>query len=198
MAEPRKWSVGDRVLHPRQPDWGVGRVKSCQPASHEGRACQRLTVLFDRSGSKTISTAFVELQEVSEIMGQSHTESEPREELGTRQLSEALATIPESAVDPFRPAVDRLTETLRWYRFESSGRSLLDWAMALSRVQDPLSILNRHELERAFDGFYRKLDAVLLDVGRRVMREDRAGFQRIAQDAPARAKRTLAMVIAGR
>lgn len=57
-----KFQIGDRILHPAKPEWGVGTVSSASGIVHEGAPCQRLAIRFDRAGLKTISTAFVALR----------------------------------------------------------------------------------------------------------------------------------------
>jgi hypothetical protein len=65
IATQDKFQIGDRVLHPRKPEWGVGTVASAAGAVHEGSPCQRLSIRFDRAGLKTITTAFVNLRRAS-------------------------------------------------------------------------------------------------------------------------------------
>lgn len=64
-ATQDKFQIGDRVLHPGKPEWGVGTVASAAGAVHEGSPCQRLSIRFDRAGLKTITTAFVSLRRAS-------------------------------------------------------------------------------------------------------------------------------------
>jgi len=66
-ATQDKFQIGDRVLHPGKPEWGVGTVASAAGAVHEGGQCQRLGIRFDRAGLKTISTAFVSLRRASKV-----------------------------------------------------------------------------------------------------------------------------------
>ena len=49
MIEP-----GMRVLHPQQPDWGVGQVQSV--------VGERVTVNFEHRGKLLINTAIVDLE----------------------------------------------------------------------------------------------------------------------------------------
>lgn len=56
---------GDRVTHRNRPEWGAGTVTLAEPASHNGAACQRLTIRFDRAGAKVLSTALAPLQAFS-------------------------------------------------------------------------------------------------------------------------------------
>lgn len=56
---------GDRVTHRNRPEWGAGTVTLAEPATHNGSACQRLTIRFDRAGAKVLSTALAPLQAFS-------------------------------------------------------------------------------------------------------------------------------------
>lgn len=67
IATQDKFQIGDRVLHPAKPEWGVGTVASAAGAVHEGTTCQRLAIRFDRAGLKTITTAFVNLRRASGV-----------------------------------------------------------------------------------------------------------------------------------
>ena len=47
------------------------------------------------------------------------------------------------------------------YRFERSSRALMDWAVAQSGLDDPLSRFSRHELEELFERWVTQRDAHL-------------------------------------
>ena len=66
MNSTKQWAFGDKVIHAGKPEWGSGVVTAVQAATHDGRACQSLTIRFDRAGVKTISTAFAKLVPASE------------------------------------------------------------------------------------------------------------------------------------
>jgi hypothetical protein len=53
---------GDRVTHRNRPEWGAGTVTLAEPATHNGAACQRLTIRFDRAGAKVLSTGLAPLE----------------------------------------------------------------------------------------------------------------------------------------
>jgi len=61
MTANKQWAFGDKVIHSAKPEWGTGVVTAAQGTTHEGQACQSLTVRFDRAGVKTLSTAFAKL-----------------------------------------------------------------------------------------------------------------------------------------
>ena len=65
----------------------------------------------------------------------------------------ALKSLPDAATDPLSSLASRLRASLGLYRYSTEPRSLLDWAVAQTQLGDPLSHLNRHELEQAFGLF---------------------------------------------
>ncbi len=50
-----QFSKDDRVVHALRPEWGVGRVLRAEATQRDGTPCQRLTIRFERAGSKTES-----------------------------------------------------------------------------------------------------------------------------------------------
>lgn len=75
-----------------------------------------------------------------------------------KKIEEGMAALPEDATDPFRTVEQRLKATLDLYRFDRSGRSLIEWATAQSGLADPLSRFNRHELEQFHERWRHGLD----------------------------------------
>ncbi|MBX3316704.1 MAG: DUF3553 domain-containing protein [Phycisphaeraceae bacterium] len=154
------WKVGDRVIHAGRPEWGTGAVTSVEAAVHNGHACQRLGIRFDRVGPKTISTAFADLRHPDAAPSLDRKLSDAAGLDGPDHLKAAqvLGELPDEATDPFISFKARLTNTLKLYRFTGSGGSLLDWATAQTGLSDPLSRFSRHELELAFDRFKMNLE----------------------------------------
>lgn len=190
MKPPHSFQPNDQLQHPGKPEWGVGTVLAIQPASHEGKPCQRLTVRFAGGGKKTINTAFASLIHLGEPQPAT-TQSRPKP--GSRssiaptpppappqsptqpqpdkaELIQRLSQLPGSLTDPFRDLQARLTETLEQYRTQPDNRGLLQWASIQTGLADPMSILNRHELEEHFANQRIRLDRhlkSLLDEARR-------------------------------
>lgn len=154
-----EWKAGDRVVHQGKPEWGVGSVTAAQGAVQDGRHCQRVTVRFENGGLKTVSTAFAKLAKAESGSGAAETPNGTwLDDLEGVDIRDRLATLPETATDPFSSLESRLKSTLELYRFSDSGGSLLAWASAQTGLSDPLSCLNRHELELAFQKFQMLLD----------------------------------------
>lgn len=154
-----EFAVGDRVVHPQRLEWGEGVISKAVKFAANGESGQKLTVRFDHAGLKTISTIHAPLtraEESEQRRSKSDLESGDGDWLAAlegRSPAEVFAAIPERARDPFASLADRLTATLDLYRYERSGRSLLDWAIVQSGLRDPLSRFNRHELETHFQRF---------------------------------------------
>ncbi len=152
----KQWSFGDRVVHAGRPEWGQGVITSAVSEQHEGRACQRLVIRFDRAGLKTISTAHADLRPPSEVpllMAETETKVDPLAGLGGPSARDLMLRLPDAATDPFTTPRARMLATLNLYRYTGDGGSLLDWAAMQSGLKDPMTKFNRHELEEIFRRF---------------------------------------------
>ncbi|MFG0260692.1 MAG: DUF3553 domain-containing protein, partial [Phycisphaerales bacterium JB041] len=156
MSE-QHWRPGDRLVHSLRPEWGTGLVLSATSIRQDGQNAQRLSIRFDRAGTKTIiSTAVATLVPPGSVaVATSPSASRPEVAPVPNQAesARALREIPDAASDPFRPLVARLEATAALYRFEPSGKLLLDWAAAQTGLADPLSVFSRSDLEQAFAQF---------------------------------------------
>ena len=70
-------------------------------------------------------------------------------EIAKRRPEQAMSELPPEATDPFLTPERRLKNLLALYRFDG-GAKLIDWAVAQSGLDDPLSRFNRTELEAFF------------------------------------------------
>ncbi len=158
----KDWSKGDSIVHSGKPEWGSGQVLSAENFVHEGKPAQRLTIRFDRAGTKTISTAFADLRPASDmprLLTSEHEEPDALAQVAlTANVEEMMTALPDRATDPFSGLRSRLTATLELYRFTETGGALLDWAATQTGLKDPLSRFNRHELEQWFGKFKIELD----------------------------------------
>lgn len=149
-----QFSFGDKVVHTGRAEWGVGTVSQAVGDVHEGKACQRLTIRFERAGLKTLSTAIATLVHASDAPAMAaHVSAAADPLLGMNTAKDAkdlMLKIPDNACDPFQPPRVRLEATARLYRFNEHGGSLIDWAAAQSGLKDPMTRFNRHELEDLF------------------------------------------------
>ncbi len=200
MTEDRKtYRPGDRVRHEAKPEWGVGTVEEVQPVTQDGRPCQRLVVNFAHRGRTTVNTLFARITPLGgNGHGQDHADAPADrrssgggwlQQLEGKSGDEALTDLPEATRDPFSSPARRLKATLDLYRFTDEPRSLLDWAVAQTGEDDPLSHRNRHELEQAFEQYKRVRDQHLLSLLRTV---DEGTLQAVAAEAPEAARRKIA------
>lgn len=191
----RTWKVGDRVGHAGRPEWGQGEVLSAEPSTQDGKPCQRVTVRFDRGGTRSLSTAFAELREwcpaAHDDAAQSHTADVLGLNGSRRDYEEAMTRLPEPATDPFRPLKARLSATLGLYRFGPEGASLIDWAAMQSGLKDPMTRFNRHELEGLFRRFQGALDAHLRKLVLDSRKQDPAALAEALAGAPPAARNAL-------
>lgn len=167
MSEARSFAFGDRVVHEERPEWGVGRVLSVEPFSHNGAQGQRLRVRFSRGGLKTLTTPPARLapaQDEADAQAAETAGGGWLERIAQKSPEEIFSALPESATDPFASPEARLRATFDLYRFSAEGASLVDWAVAQSGLADPLSRYSRHELEALFKRFDRAREAHLQEL----------------------------------
>lgn len=164
-----RFQTGDRVKHRQRPEWGLGTVTKAEDMAASGKVSQRVSVRFPGAGLKVLNTNYAELDVVSkdeakeiatngvtrsrrEII-ESNGDEEPHwlAPVQEQQLEQKLLSIPEQARDRFNSIKSRLRFTFDLYRFDRSGKGLMDWAVAQSGLDDPLSTFTRHELEVKFD-----------------------------------------------
>jgi len=203
-AEPQTlFSFGDRVVHAAKPEWGTGIVSKAQNLIKDGKQHQSLTIRFERAGLKTLSTAFADLRPASASDGHSNDTTEdgnaPAAPSSGGWLDEAasvppekvMARLPDACADPFSSAEQRLKATIDQYRFTPDGASLLDWAAAQTGLADPLSRFARPELEQFFKRYADNRDAHLRAVADELRKTDPAALDRLAAQAPPKARALL-------
>ena len=165
--QEQAFAPGDRVVHPARPEWGEGTVRQAQPINHQGTTAQRLVVEFTNRGRAVINTAVAPLTPREQATNMTRTTTgSPTSRRGwldelehaTRNASHELWELPEAMTDPFASAKSRLEATLDSYRFSTEARSLIDWAVMQTGLEDPLSKYTRQELEQAFPRFARDRD----------------------------------------
>lgn len=225
------YSVGDKLRHRQRPEWGIGSVTKIELVTRQGQRDQRIWIRFPNAGLKTVLGSMADLdgplgQEASApaqrplapanktpvpTFGDAAETLVAREAthesgwLGTitkRRPDEAMTTLPSTATDPFLSVGRRLEFVLSLYRFEATGGKLIDWAVAQSGLDDPLSRFNRHELEAFFQRWAFERDAA---VARLVIEARRngadvagKGIDEILRLAPPAAQRALRKLNAAR
>ncbi len=189
----REWKSGEQVIHSGRPEWGVGQITRAEVQATNGARSQTLTIRFDRAGLKTLSTAYADLRPASSDSPASTGPIAPETLVPDDEpdAAERLASLPDEATDPFLPIDARLRATFVLYRFNPSGGSLLDWAIAQSGLRDPLSRFSRHELEQSFERFRIALDQHLKNLLVSMKRQDPTGLQAVLAAAPPGAQQAL-------
>lgn len=177
MNNHLRFEFGDRVRHAKRPEWGVGSVIRTEETSINGTPAQRVAIRFPNAGLKRLVSTQAELEKVQadhtdeaalESSSGSRLEAWDKMEqsewlgpLARRKIEETMISLPESSCDPFASLDRQLSATLHLYRFDRSGRGLIDWAVAQSGLKDPLSRFTRQELEQLFDRWALNRDAHL-------------------------------------
>lgn len=197
------WKSGDRVVHTARPEWGFGRVLSVTAIRENGTDAQRVTVRFDRAGTKTLSTAVARLAQADsapvQVLAPDDGEDDPfSQALDKASITARLHALPDPATDPFLPMARRLESTAGLYRFEDHGKSLLDWAAAQTGLADPLSALSRHDLEEAFRRFRHNLDAHLAKLVQQARREEPAALSGLGAKVTPQVREMLTRLLTSR
>jgi Protein of unknown function (DUF3553) len=163
MSETQ-YAYGDRVRHVRRPEWGIGTIVKVEDAALNGHRDWRLSIRFPNAGTKTLISSQAELEQVHGnvepyVNGQERSvaawdklsEGGWLNSVAERKVKEQMISLPPEVKDPFNSLAKRLVLTMALYRFDRSGRGLIDWAVAQSGLDDPLSRFTRHDLEQHFD-----------------------------------------------
>jgi hypothetical protein len=207
MASHTSFKFGDRVRHRKRPEWGIGSVVKTEEVTVSGQHTQRVSVRFPNAGLKTLSTAHAELEPAG---GDDDDSARPTIDLwdglraagwqtpmAQRKISEVMASLPIAARDPFGGPRQQLRFTLDLYRFDRSGRGLMDWAVAQSGLDDPLTRFTRQELEQLFERW-----AVERDVHLRKLidesQNDPAMVRELLAQAPPGARDAVRRITSGR
>lgn len=170
-----RFAFGDRVRHAKCPEWGVGSVVKTEELPVNGTMSQRVSVRFPGVGIKRLSSAHAELERVTDAPPETPgaDDEHPAELWGEieksdwlapvaqRKIDEAMMSLPRQATDPFIEVRERIRFTLTLFRFDRTGRALIDWAVAQTGLDDPMTRFNRHELEQFFDRWAFERDAHL-------------------------------------
>lgn len=199
-----RFSFGDRVRHSKRPEWGVGSVVRVEELPVNGATSQRLQIRFPGVGVKTLAAGHAPLERVAAEAKSVEDPDAPSQVrlwdkvgetdwlagVAQKKIEETMISLPSEASDPFRDIGQRLRFTVKLYRFERTGRGLIDWAVAQTGLDDPLSRFNRHELERFFDRWAYEREAHLARLVREAS-DARLPIDDIAKDAPPAARKVL-------
>jgi len=201
MQQVRQFHFGEKVLHASRPEWGAGVITAASPAIHEGTACQRLTVRFERAGLKTVLTAVADIHSADDHAPPAKEAAAPADwldEAAARDLPKVMASLPERATDPFASLDARLNATLDLYRFSAQGASLIDWAAMQTGLKDPMSRFSRPELEQLFERFATARDQHLKSILDEARKRNPGLIDSVARSAPEAARIALRRFANGR
>ncbi len=206
----RQFSSGDRVRHANRPEWGIGTVLKAEQLPANGHAAQRLSIRFPNAGIKTLVTGHAELERIEDKADPFSGFGSPTVHdwvklngndwlapMAQRKIEEALLSLPQDVRDPFNSLQKRLTLTLGLYRFDRSGRGIIDWAVAQTGLDDPLSRFTRQELEQRFERWTHERDNHLAKLLQEV-RNEPAILAAALKNAPPAAQQAVRRLTAAR
>lgn len=211
MSQPGV-KLGDRVRHSSRPEWGVGTVIKVEQSAANGAMTPRVTVRFPNTGIKVLAALPIPLEVVTDE-GDEPVDDERAIALASafdapdwlapvaqKKALEAMMHLSMAVRDPFLSVRDRLKNTLDLYRFERTGSELIDWAVAQTRLDDPLSRFTRHELEQYFDRWAHERENHLKKLLGEARRDPEVTgeLDELLKRAPARAQQVMRQHIGGR
>lgn len=162
-----------------RPEWGDGQVRQASLTKYNGKEGQRLVIVFKNQGKVTINTAVIKLVAKEKVTDHSMNAPQSTDWLSELEAQQGnkknkLTGLPESLTDPFTEQVTRLERTLGDYRYTAENpRSLLEWAMRQTSMDDPLTQYTRHDLEQAFDRYAYVRGKHLLELVRTLKRNNK-------------------------
>ncbi|MBC8202882.1 MAG: DUF3553 domain-containing protein [Planctomycetes bacterium] len=199
-------AFGDRVTHELHPEWGSGAVIKVENTVVGGKPAPRVTVRFANAGLKVFAgnaLPLTPMQSEHTVPGDRYLERpaiaevEDLERSGLNQavekkLLEIMLAIPMACRDKFNTPEYRLKRTLDLYKYDMSGRGLMEWAIVQTGMDDPLTRFNRGQLEEYFKRWVRDRDSHLSTLLSE-MRDDPKTAKRLMQEAPDAALRVASL-----
>ncbi|GDY06103.1 hypothetical protein LBMAG51_08900 [Phycisphaerae bacterium] len=169
------YKKGDRVRHPSRPEWGIGVVSKIEVVTRGESTDLRVWVRFPSIGEKTLLASAAALEILDDQSFSSAVHSRPSVtdfdvakgggwlgSISKQSANDLMTTLPGEATDPFAHPKRRLEVTIKLYRFDGSPARLVEWSIAQSGLDDPMSRFNRQELEQLYKKWLFNLDAHLL------------------------------------
>lgn len=190
MLTPVMFTQGMQVRHRQRPEWGAGNVTRVETLTRAGNRDQRLWIKFGAAGLKTLLASAADLEVVEGTGAAEHTFA-AREiaseggwlgQIAKKRPEQAMTELPPDATDPFLTPERRLKNLLGLFRFDGTAR-LLDWAIAQTGLDDPLSRFNRTELEAFYKEWSRERDTQLFRLVNEFRRK-RQPIDALLVDAP--------------
>ena len=184
------FTQGMQVRHRQRPEWGAGNVTRVETLTRAGNRDQRLWIKFGAAGLKTLLASAADLEVVEGTGAAEHTFA-AREiaseggwlgQIAKKRPEQAMTELPPDATDPFLTPERRLKNLLGLFRFDGTTK-LLDWAIAQTGLDDPLSRFNRTELEAFYKDWSRERDTQLFRLVNEFRRK-RQPIDALLADAP--------------
>lgn len=169
-----KHKKGDRVRHAERPEWGIGEITKVEILTRDGRPDRRVWIRFPSVGTKTLLASVAGLEPITPednavtmddptfIDREAEHDTGWLGEINKNRPEDAMIEMPGRATDPFSPVRARVQFIITLYRFEGTGGKLVDWAVAQTGMDDPLSHFNRHELEQFYERWKWERDRLLV------------------------------------
>jgi len=163
------FTQGMQVRHRQRPEWGAGNVTRVETLTRAGNRDQRLWIKFGAAGLKTLLASAADLEVIEGTGAAEHT-------FAAREIASEGGWLGQIAKK--RPEKN----LLGLFRFDGATK-LIDWAVAQSGLDDPLSRFNRTELEAFYKEWSRERDTQLFRLVNEFRRK-RQPIDALLVDAP--------------
>lgn len=134
--------VGCKVCNAARPDWGVGVVQRIQSQSTGGQTQHRVSVQFPVIGQRVMLVPPARLVEPADTPTRS---AGWLDTIGGATLDDRLRELPDEIVNLLAGPQERFLALLPLYRNDEDDKSMIRWAIAQTRVGDPLAQWSRDE-----------------------------------------------------
>lgn len=180
------FKIGDKVRSSKRPEWGDGSIMKLDAITFQGKSDVQIYARFQAVGVKTLLASAADLIAADGANDDSltaiHRPSTLNDADATKhkgwlgsidgcKAQEIMTKLPPAATDPFLSLRKRLENTVALYRFDGDNGRLIEWSVAQSGLDDPLSRFNRNELEQFYKRWKFELDAHLKELLGEVRRE---------------------------
>src|SRR5262245_32162795 len=144
--EPSPALVGQKVINPSRPEWGVGQVLRVSEVVENGVTVHRVSVQFP-TGHRNLLMPPAKL---CNPQPEKQRQAGWLDGLAKTDLDTKLRSLPEDVLFFLGLPHQRIAAAASMYEWEESDAGLVRWARKQTMTSDPLSLWTRDELQSAY------------------------------------------------
>jgi hypothetical protein len=149
--------VGEQVVNPLRPEWGVGTVLRVQSTTVSGSPQHRVSVQF-ATGHRVLVAPPARLATPEP---EAQRKAGWLDEIAGQTLDDRLVELPAELREFLGTPAQRIVAMAPLYAHDETPESLIKWARRQANVADPLTHWTRDELLIAFRAFCMERDSAL-------------------------------------